>query len=247
MMHQGSLALLLLTFLIIAGSIPAIAHADVSVTITPSSADTTTFSSNPTYHGGGTNYVFSAAFAAGYPNLPDTFMWFGFVMFDISSHIPSMVTIVSAYLELYHYHGYVDSGYGPSLTISVYRVDSSWDETLDWNHNPTIESTATNALTFDPSSSGSYRSWDVTQDVQNFVSGTATNYGWCVKISEGGSIDFVSKEGSTHGLEQYPQLIITYVPSSVVPEYSYGALLATAACFAAYAFVKRSKLNIIRR
>jgi hypothetical protein len=166
---------------------------EVTITISPSVADTTVRSGDPTSNFG--NLTFIEA---------ESTLQFGFIKFDLSS-IPSGATVVSAELKLFD-----TEGQGGNQTISVSRVDTNWDEnTLVWNSAITLES-PTASLTYNPSDTG-YHTWDVTSDVQAFLSGTPNN-GWCVKISDGW-VTFASKEGTTGEL---PKLVVT-IQTTVTP------------------------------
>jgi len=55
--------------------------------------------------------------------------------------------------------------------------------------------------------------WDVTADVQAFVSGSATNYGWMIRDDVEGSstsraVTFSSKEAAN--IPRSPQLVVNY-------------------------------------
>jgi len=203
MTHNLRMVLPLTIMLLAAAFVPAVVHAFVSpVTITPSSADTTAKRDHHDPNSVITNYG-GDTFVEALRNNAENDQYYAFVMFDVSSSVPSGANIVSASLELYDTEG---QG-GDSMTIYVYRVDSNWVETtLTWNTNPTIESTPTASATYNPSNTG-YHSWDVTNDVKAFVSGSANNYGWCLTISDGGWVTFASKEGNSN---QYPKLVVTW-------------------------------------
>ena len=99
------------------------------------------------------------------------------VLFDISS-LPSGGTVNSATLYLYYY-GYMD-GNPSGRSLKCFRITSTWNEaTVTWNTRPSWASTMTSQATVP----GSYAwmSWDVTADVQDFVDGVETNYGWIVR------------------------------------------------------------------
>ena len=107
------------------------------------------------------------AYGAGYA-------WDGLIKFDVSS-IPSGTTIISASLYMY-YWSFQDSN-PAGRPITLYRVTSDWDETsVTWNTQPSCASQPTTSSTV-PSSYG-WMSWDVTSDVEDFVNGIRTDYGW---------------------------------------------------------------------
>ena len=111
----------------------------------------------------------------GHPSHPTYWERDPLVKFDISS-IPSGSTINSATLKLYYYYWWDNNPAGHDLKL--YKITSSWDEdTVTWNTQPSYASQPTTYSTV-PSSTGVWMEWDVTSDVQDFVDGDATNYGW---------------------------------------------------------------------
>jgi outer membrane protein assembly factor BamB len=187
------LALVLLTlFLLPVNIVNASYSMGEQVTITPSSADTSTKISDPA-----TNYGDETFLIVDGGSSPNT--KYGFIKFDLSS-IPFGANIISAELQLFD-----TEGQGGTQTISMYRVTSNWSESiLTWNTNPATRSTATASQTYNPSETG-YHSWIVTADVQLFVTGTP-NYGWCIKLSDYW-VTFASKEGAAN---QLPKLVVTW-------------------------------------
>ena len=101
------------------------------------------------------------------------------IKFDISS-IPSDTKITSAKLNLY-YHAYQTND--PSgRELNIYRATSDWNEdTVTWDTKPTYASSHTSYAVV-PSTTGEWMNWDVTNDVQDFIDGKYSNYGW--KISD---------------------------------------------------------------
>jgi hypothetical protein len=108
----------------------------------------------------------------------DYWLCAGCVKFDISG-IPSNASIVSASLSLYYYgHSYSNPAGHP---IVVHRFNGDWNEdTISRNFMPAWNSEIS-AQTALPSSEGFWLTWDVTSDVQDFVSGALSNYGWIIK------------------------------------------------------------------
>ena len=114
------------------------------------------------------------------------------VRFDISS-IPDGTNITSATLNLYYFAWADNNPAGRPYTC--YRITSDWDEsTVTYNTKPTWLPPGQWTDSVDvPGSTGRWMSWDVTADVQMFVSGTATNYGWSImdeKYWGGGNIPY---------------------------------------------------------
>ncbi len=101
------------------------------------------------------------------------------IKFDISS-VPSNTKIISAKLNLY-YHTYQTNN-PAGRDLNIYRINSDWDElTVTWDTKPAYAGSPTSFAEV-PSTTGVWMSWDVTNDVQDFVDGININYGW--KISD---------------------------------------------------------------
>jgi hypothetical protein len=97
------------------------------------------------------------------------------IKFDISS-IPSNAQIISAILYL-HYQSWGDTN-PAGRPLNIYRITSDWNEgTCNWNNQPSYTSTLTTTSII-PSAPGVWMEWDVTSDVETFVSGSIANYGW---------------------------------------------------------------------
>lgn len=97
--------------------------------------------------------------------------------FDLSL-IPSGTTISSASLKLYYYR--YDDTNPVGRAISCYKITTDWDEySSTWHNRPSHTSAVTSYATL-PSHTGCWITWDVTSDVQDFVNGTKTNYGWWI-------------------------------------------------------------------
>lgn len=131
------------------------------------------------------------------------------IKFDLTS-IPSTATIASATLRL-HYYDWGDTD-PAGRTLDLYPVTGTWSEgTVTWDTQPTRSSTLSASATV-PTTAGAWMDWDVTSDVQDFVSGTSTNHGWILRDeSAWGSSNipitrFRSKE---YGSEP-PTLVVVY-------------------------------------
>jgi hypothetical protein len=97
------------------------------------------------------------------------------VRFNLSS-IPPGNPIEHATLLMFYSH-FQDND-PASRIITLYQITSEWNEnTVTWNTRPTTNPIATSTAMV-PSSPGVWMQWDVTKDVQDFVSGNKTNYGW---------------------------------------------------------------------
>ena len=131
------------------------------------------------------------------------------VRFDISS-IPPGTDIPSATLHLYYYRW--DDNYSGGRPLRCRRVTSDWSEnTVTWNTRPTWASEITDQINVP----GSYQwmEWDVTDDVQAFVDGEETDYGWIIRDETywGGSniprTFFRTKEHDDPGLWPYLEVV----------------------------------------
>jgi len=98
------------------------------------------------------------------------------IHFDTSS-IPLSANINSATLNLYYTDWDDNNPEGRELTC--YRITSGWNEdTVTWNTRPTKASIATSSAII-PDSKGNWMSWNVTNDVQDFVN-DVDNFGWWI-------------------------------------------------------------------
>jgi len=97
------------------------------------------------------------------------------IKFDISD-ITAGTIIVSANLNLYYNSWISNNPAGRPLTL--YKVTDDWDEdTVTWNTRPSYTPEVTSSSIV-PGSPGVWLEWNVTEDVQTFVDGEETNYGW---------------------------------------------------------------------
>ena len=176
-------------------------YSQITVTIT-ANQDADMYMSNPDNAYGTTPTIY----------VGNNDLWRGLVNFDLSS-IPSGAIITSATLKLAKV-----GGSSNNLEIGVYSLTNQWsDAYVTWNrrlsgvvwsnaggdYNSTLISS-----TIVGSSNVTY-SWDVTSTVQNWVSGTVTNYGLIMKGLSSTTYTkyFASLDGSTN---DYPTLYITY-------------------------------------
>jgi hypothetical protein len=89
--------------------------------------------------------------------------------------IPAGATINSAKLGLYRY----DNLNGDPLVLDVYQITSSWSETVTYSTQPTYNSTPESSTTLSGTDAGWYE-WDITNLVQQWIDGTAANYGLAI-------------------------------------------------------------------
>ena len=97
------------------------------------------------------------------------------VKFDLSS-IPPSTPVLSASLNLYYYDYGNTNPAGRPLT--VYQVTSDWDEmSVNFNTQPSKATTMSASVNV-PGSTGVGMSWDLTQDVQEYIDNPGVNFGW---------------------------------------------------------------------
>jgi len=97
-----------------------------------------------------------------------------FVYFDISS-LPADGVIHSATLTLWA-ESYPDA----TRTYDVHPVTDNWTGAIiNWNNQPAVAATATDSSPT-PSDNSTPMEWDVLADLQDWVDGIETNYGWRV-------------------------------------------------------------------
>ena len=127
-----------------------------------------------------------------------TYRYYSLVRFDLGS-IPSGVTIESAELGLYFYD------VNASGSVGAYRITEDWSEgSVKWNNQPEHAASATDQSTVGTTG---WESWDVAADVQQFIDGAETNYGWKM-IAASGNVLARSKDYG--GIANDPRLVITY-------------------------------------
>jgi hypothetical protein len=136
------------------------------------------------------------------------------IKFDISS-IPSNAIINSAKLYIYYFAWKDNNPVGRDLNL--YRITNNWHELIvTWNTRPSFDPMISSSAIV-PSSSGVWMEWDVTSDVEKFVKGEETNYGWQIMDEEPwGNVDipiskFRTKEYSDS--EYFPYLEIDFTKS----------------------------------
>jgi hypothetical protein len=101
-----------------------------------------------------------------------------YIRFNLTE-IPSKFEIVKALLKLYMY------GQAPASpqVYEAYRITSDWSEHwLNWTVQPTYAPYPTNYTTINPTPSTGWISWDITEDVKAWHSGSSPNYGTMLKI-----------------------------------------------------------------
>jgi hypothetical protein len=132
-----------------------------------------------------------------------------YIRFDISN-LPKGRVIQNATLRLWQF-------YAPASPqeYEVHRVLGDWKEgTENWNNQPAWDSTTTSTAVA-PDRTEVAVEWDITRDVQAWLSGQATNYGIMIKAAEeqrakDASSGFWSREYPVGSHEEWsPALIIS--------------------------------------
>ena len=134
-----------------------------------------------------------------------------FVRFDLSA-CPSFgnARVTDASLRLY-----LSTAPSSGRTYDLHGITATWTETgITSSNQPGTAATATASVATGAVSAVTL-SWPVTADVQSFVDGTATNFGWRIRDATEGSLTarsgtFSSRENGTAA--QRPSLVVTYYP-----------------------------------
>lgn len=135
----------------------------------------------------------------------------GMVEFTGLSAIPSGSTVNSAKLELW-----VNYSNRPNDNFGIYRVTGTWTEmAVNWSNQPAHHATAYDKKLVN---AGGWFEYDIKTLVQEWVSGTYTNYGFkLIRDNEsGGSWPyFVSSDYAT--ASNRPKLTVDYTPTGIAP------------------------------
>jgi hypothetical protein len=137
---------------------------------------------------------------------PDSTKHRVFVWFPLS--LPAEAQVQSARLYLYHSGCYGTGNH----TNAAYRVTDVWEEMIiTWGNQPLSAADPTDAISFDITETGVWRSWDVTPDIDP----TPISNGWVSWVikhidedaQEQATVVYTSAEGGVA-----PYLEITYLP-----------------------------------
>lgn len=132
-----------------------------------------------------------------------------YVEFDLSS-FPEDAVPIDASVSLY-YHS--SSEEGDRIEIGVHRVAGEWrEEVLTWNMQPAYNPTPQGILMITDYATKKYYSWDITDLVEGWLSGTTANHGVMFKVNsfveDGHWVKFVSSDFLA--FPKPPKLTITY-------------------------------------
>jgi predicted ribosomally synthesized peptide with SipW-like signal peptide len=138
-----------------------------------------------------------------------------FIKFDFK--FPSGTNILSSNLKLY-----MKSAPSVSRNYEIRRVTGTWTENgINWNNQQAVATSVTDSI---PSGTTKnvWLSWNVTSDVQSFVSGSSTNYGWMIKdSSEDSSTAYEAKFHSreSNSIELRPILEVQFSAPEVTTDH----------------------------
>ena len=123
----------------------------------------------------------------------DTSSWDQSILIEFTdlSALSSAATINSAKLGLYRYDAFSND----PLTLDAHQITSSWAENVTYSTRPSFNSTAESSVT---TTTNGWYEWDVTNLVQQWVEGSATNYGVAIFNHGTGFFQrFVSSDNAT--------------------------------------------------
>ena len=133
------------------------------------------------------------------------------VRFDLttcSPTIPADAIVQSAQLRLT-----VAALVLASRTINLRSATSTWTETgVTWNTQPTVAASVSGSAGVTAGqAAGTVITWTATSDVQAFVAGAASSFGFRLNDSAEGGVGAVLSFRSREAATGQPQLVITYV------------------------------------
>ena len=135
----------------------------------------------------------------------------GFLEFDLTSLIGTGAAVTNATISLFHSANTVNGA-----QFGMYQVTSPWEELPITHDNlPSFNSTPFSILNIADSDVMVRREWDLTNLVQDWVSGTYNNYGIMVqRIDQSNPVAMISSSDSGDS-NRDPKITISYDP---VPE-----------------------------
>lgn len=170
----------------------------------------------------GTNYGGNAAIDVESHTTTNIRTYIEFLVTGCTPAIPSTATVLAATLRLYA------TGVPNAVCRSedIFPVTATWTETgITWTNQPfgtTLNNPASGytaqlqvGTTCTTNKAAGYvTGWAVTKDVQKFVAGSATNYGWMIRDDAEGAgaaytTTYEAKDGSS--ATEDPQLTISYI------------------------------------
>ena len=128
------------------------------------------------------------------------------LQFNLSS-IPSSAQILKGELRLFSKKS---KFFKPDNNVGAFANMGSWSESTTWNTRPSRASSFEDSIAV--TKTRRYYSWDITNLVQDWVSGVETNFGVRVLGFGGGSLFFKSSEAPS----KRPILRVEYTPVSYI-------------------------------
>jgi hypothetical protein len=181
----------------------------------------------------------------GHPTHEDYWEVDALIKFDLSG-LTDQYIVDSAWLYLYYFDCDFDACEDRELTC--YSITSDWGEgTVTFNTKPSFTTTATSSSVV-PATWGWMR-WDVTSDVQDYVAGLQTNYGWQVMdTTTWGDYDIPGTRFRTKEYGDYsPYLKVTYRRVSIPSLTEYGLIvLVILIVFSTWVLLRRRKAAVSR-
>jgi hypothetical protein len=131
---------------------------------------------------------------------------YSYVQFDLSGcGVPTTGGADSATLSVF-----LSNAPKGSLTVAASRVTSAWSNSTTWATQPTTAGATDSKST--GTANGVWISFTVTADVDGFIKGSSSNYGW--RLTESGALQNAVKDlaqfSSGDAAANKPQLVINY-------------------------------------
>jgi hypothetical protein len=141
----------------------------------------------------------------------------GLIGFNVKGTVPTGAELEKAVLRLYEYT-HTPTGAPATLQLAVAPLTAAWDEkTATWKSQPAVASAP--VVRAAPGISEGYKEWDVTQIVEDWLSGGMPDHGFGLRSSAEttlGGWGFRSRESTADP----PRLRITYkVPTPPAPAF----------------------------
>lgn len=97
-------------------------------------------------------------------------------------------------------------------TYDLHRVTTTWNEvTVDWNNQPGIDASQVSSIGVSAGTpAATLLEWNVVANVQDFVSGGASNDGWRIGDSSEATASSGLQLHAREAASDRPQLVITY-------------------------------------
>ncbi|MEA5074904.1 MAG: DNRLRE domain-containing protein, partial [Coriobacteriia bacterium] len=124
---------------------------------------------------------------------------------DLTAGLPENTDVIDAELRLYCFDRRVTS----ATQIRATRVTAAWDEyAITYANRPSTASTYVSTSVTE----GAWASWDVTADVQRFISGEVANHGFALysPVSDGSADTYCRFYAWEYGATYGPRVVLTY-------------------------------------